>query len=103
MYFQVPCIPVYRHFFRCSVRFVQLFQMSDEVSIKIYPSLRVDQLDSTILDDEISRMFLEKLYKVRDSLPNYLSGFLSQFDPEFETALRTLLWYFTIRENGKLH
>lgn len=54
---------------------------------------RVNQLDSYLLDKEISKIIHEQLNRVYKELP---PGILSSFQPEIDALLKTLIWVNSI-------
>lgn len=57
---------------------------------------RVNQLDSDLLDKEITKIINEQLANVYKELP---PGILSKFQPEIDCALKSLVWFSSIQLN----
>lgn len=57
---------------------------------------RVNQLDSYLLDKEISKIIHEQLTNVYKELP---PGILSKFQPEIDALLRTFIWINSVLSN----
>lgn len=57
---------------------------------------RVNQLDSDLLDKEIAKIIHEQLGNVYKELP---PGILSQFQPEVDCFLKSIVWFFSIQRN----
>ena len=60
--------------------------------------LRVSQLDATELDNDLLAVLQEQLLAIFKVLP---SNRLLQFKPELRAALRTLLWWCSVRASGQ--
>lgn len=60
--------------------------------------LRVSQLDSTELDDDLLSVLQEQLLGVFKVLPSTRP---LQFKPELRAALKVLLWWYSVRNSGR--
>jgi peroxin-2 len=67
----------------------------EEKKVSSYVS-RVNQLDSYILDNEISKIVHEQLLNVYNELP---PGILSKYQPEIDALLKTFIWANSILQN----
>lgn len=57
---------------------------------------RVNQLDSELLDKEITKIINEQLENVYKELP---PGIIGNFQPEIDACLKSLIWIFSIQKN----